>query len=127
MSAVLVGASVLCLAIWRPVPGGHFYIFSAREPGERVAAMRAALRLVPADAPVTATNQLGRSLSAREVVFSFPRRSQAAWIAIDTRDSIVDEREDRIVFARFLEELDTDPGWARIFDREGVRVYRRAP
>ena len=62
MSAVLVGASVLCLAIWRPVPGGHFYIFSAREPGERVAAMRAALRLVPADAPVTATNRLGARL-----------------------------------------------------------------
>ena len=60
------------LPLWRAVPGGYDRIASAPAPSahDRIAAR--ALRLVPAGAVVSATNNLGAHLSARRRMLSFP-------------------------------------------------------
>jgi len=56
---------------------------------DRIAAK--ALRLVPDDAVVSATNTLGAHLSARRRILSFPRLGDATWVAVDaTRLSYLD-------------------------------------
>ena len=57
---------------------------SVRADGHDAAARRA-LALIPAEAPVSATNSLGAHLSARKRIFSFPLLEEAEWVAVDTR------------------------------------------
>jgi len=89
------------------------------------AAARRVLALVPANAPVSATNSLGAHLSARKRVFSFPVLSGADWVAVDERrltylDSLEPER------ARpALEALRRDARWQLVFAEDGVLVFRR--
>ena len=90
------------------------------------AAARRALALIPADAPVSATNTLGAHLSARERIFSFPVLEEAAWVAVDTRrltylDSVRPER------ARApLASLARDGRFRLVFEEDGLLVFRRA-
>lgn len=89
------------------------------------AAARRALALVPAGAPVSATNTLGAHLSARKRIFSFPVLEEAEWVVVDERrlsflDSLAPAR------ARpKLAALRRDPGWTRVFAEDGVLVFRR--
>jgi uncharacterized membrane protein len=88
-------------------------------------AARRALALVPAGAPVSATNALGAHLSARKRIFSFPVLEEATWVVVDERrltylDSLGPER------ARpALETLRQDPRWHSIFAEDGILVFRR--
>jgi uncharacterized membrane protein len=89
------------------------------------AASRDAVALVPADAPVSATNALGAHLSERERIFSFPVLREATWVAVDTRrltylDSLRPERARPALAA-----LREDPEWRLVFARDGVLVFRR--
>jgi len=89
-------------------------------------AARRGLALVPAGAPVSATNTLGAHLSARKRVFSFPVLEEAEWVVVDERhltylDSLAPGR------ARTkLAALQRDPAWARVFAEDGVLVFRRS-
>ena len=89
------------------------------------AAARRGLALVPAGAPVSATNSLGAHLSARSRVFSFPVLREAEWIAVDERrltflDSLAPER------ARpRLAALRRDPRWTRVYAADGILLFRR--
>jgi uncharacterized membrane protein len=93
--------------------------------GGHDAAARRALALVPADAPVSATNALGAHLSARKRIFSFPVLEEAEWVVVDERrltflDSLKPER------ARApLAALRRDPRWRLVFAEDGVLVFRR--
>ncbi|HUQ22719.1 MAG TPA: DUF2079 domain-containing protein [Gaiellaceae bacterium] len=89
------------------------------------AAARRALALVPAGAPVSATNTLGAHLSDRRRIFSFPVLGEATWVVVDERrltflDSLDPER------ARpALASLRRDPRWHRVFAERGILVFRR--
>ena len=89
------------------------------------AATRRGLALVPAGAPVSATNTLGAHLSARRRIFSFPVLREAEWAVVDERrltflDSLAPGR------ARpRLTALRRDPRWTRVFAEDGVLVFRR--
>ena len=88
-------------------------------------AVRRGLALVPAGAPVSATNTLGAHLSARQRIFSFPVVREAEWVVVDERrltylDSLAPER------ARpKLAALQRDPAWTRVFADNGVLVFHR--
>jgi len=89
------------------------------------AAARRALALVPAGAPVSATNSLGAHLSARKRIFSFPVLEEAAWVVVDERrltylDSLRPERARAALAA-----LRRDPRWRSVFAEDGVLVFRR--
>ena len=68
---------------WRHVPGGQkFQATAARVTAHDRIADRA-LRLIPDDAVVCATNTLGAHLSARRRVLSFPFIEDSKWVAAD--------------------------------------------
>lgn len=128
-SGVLLVAALLWLAAYPPRPGNHHFVFAPRETPERIAAMRAAIDLIPPEVPVTVSNRLGAHLSERRAIYQFPLRSASDWIVIDTRDVFLQlggERGDQAAFRRHLRRLERDTRWVRIFGRAEVRVYRRA-
>lgn len=126
---VALAASAVVLALHIPHPGAQGFVFPPDHPPERRAAMREALAAVPPGVPVTATNRLGAHLSARRVIQLFPEQAYAEWAILDTLNPWlprVSERADMDQFLAFVDALDDDPQWTLVFDREGVRVYRRA-
>jgi uncharacterized membrane protein len=90
---------------------------------DRIAAR--ALRLIPGDAVVTATNSLGAHLSARRRFLSFPIRDDATWIAVDQTKPGYLDRNDAAATARALAALRRDPRWRLVFRDDSVFVFRR--
>lgn len=113
------------IPIWRAFPGGETlatrdYAVTAHD---RVAAR--ALRLIPDDAVVSATNSLGGHLSERRRVLSFPVFRGAEWIAADeTRPGYAD-RIAPLATAERLRRLRLDERWRIVFDEDGIVLFRR--
>jgi hypothetical protein len=90
-----------------------------------------AFALVPADAPVAATNRLAAHLSERRYVYSVPVLGRACWVAVDLDEPWFPSTPihpgglDRGRMARFIATLDRDPRWQLVFERASVRVYHR--
>jgi uncharacterized membrane protein len=92
---------------------------------DRIAAH--ALRLVPDDAVVSATNTLGAHLSARRRILSFPRLEGARWVAVDaTRLSYLDRSSGGKPAAAALSRLRHDPHWRLVYAEGGVLIFRRS-
>ena len=110
---------------WRHVPGGQrFQATSARvTPHDRIAAR--ALRLIPRNAVVAATNSLGAHLSARARFLSFPFLLNATWIAADETQPGYGDRFAPVLTAEELVWLRTNPEWKLVFEDDGVLVFRR--
>ena len=82
-----------------------------------------ALRLVPSNAVVSATNTLGAHLSARRRILSFPELRDATWIAFDeTKPSWRDRSSDRVRAPARLAALRRSDAWRVVFERDGVLV-----
>ena len=91
---------------------------------DRIAAH--ALRLVPDDAVVSATNTLGAHLSARRRILSFPRLDDATWLAVDATKLSYGDRSSggqRAVSA--LTRMRRNPKWRVVYARDGVLIFRR--
>jgi uncharacterized membrane protein len=126
LTAALVGNYLLgAIPVWSELPGGETLqaraaIVSAHD---RIAAQ--ALRLIPPDAAVSATNSLGGHLSARRRVLSFPYIQDATWIAVDeTRPGYAD-RLAPLPAATQVVWLRRNPAWRLVFERDGVLVFHR--
>ena len=98
----------------------------------RVRALTDAVALVPADVAVSASNDAGGHLSDRQYVYSVPVLGRAEWVVIDRRDpwvvrpdSPILTRHPKVVRALAL-RLERDPQWTRVFEQEGVVVFRKA-
>lgn len=126
-TAVVSGVLLGPLPAWRHVPFGE--TLATRDhlaDGHDRVAVRA-LRLIPAGAPVSATNTLGAHLSERARSFSFPVLAEARWVAVDRRrpsyrdDAVAPEK-----FSRALDRLRADPSWTVVFDEDGLLVLRRS-
>jgi uncharacterized membrane protein len=84
------------------------------------------LRLVPKDAPVSATNTLGAHLSARRRILSFPKLADATWVVADeSKLSYLDSNKERPAKAA-LAELRRNPDWRLVFERDGILVFRKS-
>ena len=126
-AGTMLGLAVVTLAGTLPVPGTEGHLAPSRETSARVTALRQAVALVPASAPVTVTNRVGAHLSARRVVALFPEREGAEWAVLDTRDpsNTTAGWIGPVPFATQLARLERDPSWRLVFEREDVRVYRK--
>ena len=91
---------------------------------DRIAAR--ALRLIPGNAVVSATNSLGAHLSARRRFLSFPIRADATWIAVDQTKPGYLDRNDPTATARALAALRRDPHWRLVFAEDRVFVFSRS-
>jgi hypothetical protein len=120
-------AALLCLVAQPPVPGTQEFVFGPSESAGRTSAMRAAVQLLPADAPVSSTNRLGAHVSARSAIYSFPERDEAEWVLIDLHDAwlVRGYRADERRFRQLVRRLDNDRRWQLVFERADIRAYRR--
>ena len=137
MAALLVGAVLLTgvwqgpFSLWGWVPGGWgSRAQNAMTVDSHARALQEAVDMVPEGVPVSATNDAGSHLSARERIHLFPTLKDAEWIVFSdgTRTRLM--ARDRPTLRPFgmrsrLRQLRTSPRWRLVFDQEGVKVYRR--
>jgi uncharacterized membrane protein len=126
VAAAFAGNYVLGpIPVWAKLPGGETLGSSAHEVDAHDALAARALRLIPGDAVVSASNSLGGHLSARRRILSFPRRLDADWVAVDaTRPGNLDRLEPA-PYARAIAGLRRDRRFRLVFDEDGVLVFRR--
>jgi uncharacterized membrane protein len=113
------------LPIWRSLPGGETLQANAAHISghDRIAAR--ALRLIPPDAAVTATNSLGSHLSQRDWIFSFPFIARARWVIVDERKPSVDDQNDKREGLALIRRFKRNPHFRQVFSEDGVLVFRR--
>jgi uncharacterized membrane protein len=132
-AAVLVVSLTLALAVgpWARAVGGVPLGGRTNLSAAKLDALRDAIALVPAGAPVTASNLVGAHLSGRERIYSVPVLGEATWVVIDTDEPWVTTPGSPIltnhpeIVDAFVQRLGSDPAWRPVFEREGVVVFRR--
>lgn len=98
---------------------------AAAMPSPVRAAKAQALSLIPDNAPVSATNQLGTYVSARRYVYTFPAVGKATWMIVDRND---DTYADQVGYRRAMRLLSTRPGWKVVYASHGIEVlHKTAP
>jgi len=113
------------IPLWRYLPGGQqAQAHAADVTGHDQIASRA-LRLIPRNAVVSATNTLGGHLSARSRVLSFPVIQDAAWIAADETSPGYADRLAPLPTAVQLSWLRRNPEWRLVFERDGILIFHR--
>jgi uncharacterized membrane protein len=126
VSTLLAGVVLGPLPLWAHVPLGSDLGAHEHVVGAHAAVAERALRLIPDDAGVSATNTLGAHLSERRRIFSFPVLAEAEWVAVDrTRPSHRDEAVAPEKFAAALARLQATGRFETMFDEDGILVLRR--
>jgi uncharacterized membrane protein len=110
---------------WRHLPGGQTFQATAARVTVHDRIADRALRLIPGDAVVSATNTLGAHLSARSRVLSFPFVEDSQWIAADETQPGYADRYAPIPTATQLAALRRNPEWRLVFEEDGILVFRR--
>ena len=113
------------IPVWRFVPGGQtFQAKSAHiSRHDRIAARM--LKLIPATAPVTATNSLGAHLSERKRIFSFPYLRDATWVIVDEQKPSLGDHNDHRRGLKRIQQLRHDPRFRLVAAADGVLIFRR--
>ena len=126
LAALLGNYRLGAIPVWRALPGGETLQANAGTVSthDRIAAR--ALKLVPDDAVVSATNSLGAHLSARRRVLSFPFIEDATWVAADETQPGYADRIAPLPTAVQLAWLRRNPAWRLVFEEDGILVFRRA-
>jgi uncharacterized membrane protein len=131
---VLVLCAGLSLAVGQllVVPGVKAFGFQSELPSTHVDALRDAVALVPEGAPVSTTNRAGGHLGARRYVYSVPVLGKADWLVLDTWDPRIAKPGSTILewdppaFEGFVQRIARSADWTKVYERDGVFVYRRA-
>jgi len=134
-SASLVLSLCACcfvlLGPWPGAPGNTPAWDSSVVPSDHAEVLRDAVAFVPDDAPVSATNRAGSHLSARRYFYSPLVVGNAEWIVLDMWDPFIDNpgfpvlEKDADALAAFRQRIEDSPRWTKIFEREGVLVFRK--
>jgi uncharacterized membrane protein len=113
------------IPIWRSLPGGSTLQATSAEVSrhDRIAARQ--LKLIPAAAPVTATNALGAHLSQRRRIFSFPYLRGADWVIVDEQKPSLGDHNDKHGGLKRIEELRGDRRFRLVSAADGVLIFRR--
>jgi uncharacterized membrane protein len=133
--SVLVCSAVLTVALapWSRAVGVNPLGGRESLAKSHVSALTEAIGLIPPGVPVTASNPAGAHLSARRYVYSVPNLGRAEWALVDTNDPWVVGRDSPLltnhpeIVVAFAGRLERDVGWRKVFERDGVIVFRRLP
>jgi len=126
VTAALIGNYALgAIPVWGELPGGETLQERAAivTAHDRVAAH--ALRLIPANAGVSATNSLGGHLSGRRRILSFPYIRDATWVAVDEARPGYADRLAPLPTAAQVVWLRRNPAWRLVFEQDAVLVFHR--
>ena len=114
---------------WPGALGGSPGWYHRNATERRLAALNAAVDLVPDGAAVSTTNRLGSDLSARRYVYSAPVVGRASWVVLDLTDSWIPKSvggyPDPPALEAFHSRLAESAEWRRVFAQGPVVVYRR--
>ena len=132
-ACVLVSSAVLALIVgpWARAVGIAPLGGRPTLPAARVAALGDAVSLVPESVPVSASNTVGSHLSSRRYFYSVPNLGSAEWIVVDLSDPWVVSADSPIltnhpeVVRAFAQRIERDPSWRKVFERDGVLVFRK--
>ncbi|HKY25579.1 MAG TPA: DUF2079 domain-containing protein [Gaiella sp.] len=125
VSTLVAGILLGPLPVWSHVPFGSDLAAREHVVGRHAGVAERALRLIPADAAVSATNTLGAHVSERRRIFSFPVLGDAEWVAVDrTRPSHRDRAVAPEAFATALARLEASGRFEPVFDEDGILVLR---
>ena len=125
VSTLVAGILLGPLPAWRLVPFGSELGTREHVVTGRAEAAARAVRLIPRDAAVSATNTLGAHLSERSRIFSFPVLGEAEWVAVDRfRGSYRDDNIAPQRFARALARLQASGRFEVVFEEDNILVLR---
>lgn len=93
-------------------------------PPERLEALDEAVALIPADARVSATNNIGPHLAHRRYLYLFPTVSDAEYVILDETAPGYDTQIEPILNLQSTQEIRRSGEYEEIFAREGVVVFR---
>lgn len=116
---------------WSVSPGRTPLWYQTDVSPEHIAVLDRAVELVPDGAPASATNKVGLRLSARRYLATAPTLGEAEWIVLDAQDpGLVHPKLPVIVrdpkgFAALTRRLESSPKWVKVFEEDGVYVFRR--
>jgi uncharacterized membrane protein len=117
---------------WPGAPGNGPAWDAVKFSPQHLEAVRAAVRMIPDGAAASTTNKAGSHLSGRRYLYSVTVvKPRTEWILLDTTDPFVSSaafpvlRKSPETLVAFRKRLDRDPRWRRVFDRDGVLVFRR--
>jgi hypothetical protein len=113
------------IPLWRYFPGGEQTQAEASRVSEHDRIAAQALRLIPGNAVVSASNSLGAHLSARKRVLSFPFIQDATWVAADETSPGYADRLAPLPTAVQLSWLRRNPEWRLVFERDGILIFQR--
>jgi uncharacterized membrane protein len=123
--AVLSNYWLGAIPVWASVPGGARYQRNETHVTAHDRISARAVSLVPRDAVVSATNALGAHLSARRRFLSFPRLSDATWVAVDETQGSYLDGTSPYPMERDVAALRRNPDWRLVFEDDGVLVFHR--
>lgn len=121
----------LYLGPWLPMLETRSVGNHSAYPASHVRAMHDAASLVPPDVPVSATNRFGSRLSDRRYIYSVPVIQRAEWIVLDTWEPRLTMAGSTIThwqpvrFKTFWDGIEQSSAWVKVFERDGVVVYRK--
>jgi len=132
-AGVLVSSAIISLVVgpWARIVHGTPFGGRPRVPAARVAALDAALGVLPPGVPVSTSNSLGAHVSDRRYVYTVPNTGRAQWVVVDLDDPYVVTPDSPIltyhpkVPRAFATRLEHDPSWTKVQDEGGVLVFRR--
>ena len=121
----------LYLGPWLPMLETRSVGNHSAYPASHVRAMHDAAALVPSHVPVSATNRFGSRLSDRRYIYSVPVIQRAEWIVLDTWEPRLTRAGSTIThwepvrFKAFWDGIEQSSAWVKVFERDGVVVYRK--
>ena len=126
VSTLIAGILLGPLPLWSQVPFGSDLAAREHIVGRHARAAERAVRVIPAEEPVSATNTLGAHLSERRRVFSFPVLGEARWVAVDLeRPSYRDQLGRETQVRRAVAALRADGRFTVVFEEDGILVLHR--
>lgn len=129
-AAVLtLAATVVSLEVrvskWHDKSASQFYMPRHYRRGFDVAEVHRALRLIPAQAPVSSQSPLTPHLAFRAYTYPFPYVGNAEYLALLRHDNPYPLTEAQLT--RRIEAYRRSPRWRVIYDRDPLIILRRVP
>jgi uncharacterized membrane protein len=126
VAIVLASNYVLgAIPVWSAFPAGEDLQAHAWQVTDHDRIATRALRTLPDNAVVSASNSLGAHVSARRRVLSFPLLKDATWVVADERSPGYLDRFSPVPYANALAQLRRNARWWLVFEEDGILVFRR--